>query len=272
MRGRGLTGIVTWGMFVAVSQTALAQSSPSSRNSLARAGASGVSQRQSQTVAWDLLRKPIEKVDWVESTFEEVISWLTEEGEENVNILPRWTALSQESVTRDTLVTLQIRDSSVSEILDETLDQVCVSGQCTYRAVGNKIRISTKTDFGRKLEVRTYDVLDLLFLFPDLGRNAPTIDLQAASRQGGSSGGGGGGQSVFGGGSSNSQQDLQLEDEEMEQELNDLIATIQAVIEPTTWKAVGGAGDIQTFSNRVLVVRNTIEVHEKIAGAFALGN
>ena len=47
-----------------------------------------------------LLAKRVESVDWVEITFEDVIDWLKEQGEGQVNIVPRWTHLNIEDVTR----------------------------------------------------------------------------------------------------------------------------------------------------------------------------
>ena len=59
-------------------------------------------------------------------------------------------------------------------------------------------------------------------------------------------------------------------DEELNQRLEEIRTLIEDSIEPDSWDAVGGRGTIRYF-NRTLVVRNSVEVHEQIAGYFALG-
>ncbi|MCO6435585.1 MAG: hypothetical protein J5J06_00680 [Phycisphaerae bacterium] len=238
----------------------------------ARPGAATMTLRQqSDSPALDLLQKRVEQVDWSDSTLEEVIEWLRTEAEGNqVNIIPKWNSLAEEGVTRDSLVTLQLRNVTVGMVLNEVLDLVSETRQASYRAVGNILRISTKRDFGRDMEVRVYDILDLVFYIPDFGRNAPTIDLNAASRQSSSGGGGGGsGQSVFGGGTSSSSQDLEQEETELDERLTEVRDAIVKMIEPETWIENGGQGEVQIFNQRQIIVRNTIEVHEKIAGYFS---
>ncbi len=220
-----------------------------------------------------LLRKRVDKVDWVETTFEEVIDWLHGEGLDKVNIVPRWGPLGVEGVGRETPVTLRLNSTTVGEVLNETLGQLSESEEVTYRGIGNTLRISTKQDFGRKMELKIYDVTDILFQVPDFGREAPIIDLQQASRAGGGAGGGGGGaQGVFGGSSTGTGQETSGEQAKrlLDEKLKELRELIEAAIEPTSWTVGGGRGTILSF-NQSLVVYNTIEVNEKIAGLFAYG-
>ena len=219
-----------------------------------------------------LLRKRIkEAIDWDERTFEEIIEWLQGLSDDKVNIVVRWGPLSGEGVDRDFPVTLQLKDVTVAEVLNEALDQLSEEGQITYHAIENKLKISTKSDFDRKLYLRVYEVTDILFQVPDFGRSAPTVDLEAAARSGGSRGGGGGGQSIFAGsGGGSSSEDLEQEESEVEERIEDLRTLIMAVIEPDSWFDNGGQGRIEVFDNRTLIVRATIEVHEKLAGYFTL--
>ncbi len=54
------------------------------------------------------------------------------------------------------------------------------------------------------------------------------------------------------------------------QDFDSLIQLIQASIQPTTWKANGGQGDINPFSFLdLLVVSDTQEVHEQLEDLFA---
>jgi hypothetical protein len=47
-------------------------------------------------------------------------------------------------------------------------------------------------------------------------------------------------------------------------EVNELIELITSTVEPTTWDAMGGAGSIQSYKNRDLVINQTVAVHEKV--------
>lgn len=241
---------------------------------------------QSKNAAFDLLTKRVESVDWVEKTFEEIIEWLDDQSEGTVNIIPRWTALSAEGINNESFVTLKLRNTMVADILNETLEQLSEDSQLAYHGSGNNLRISTKGDFDRKLELRVYDATDILFRIPNFGEDAPTIDLQQAGKGGGGGGGGGGGsQSVFSGssGGQGSRDDAgeQAEQRFLEQ-LQKLVTVIITVIEPASWGAVQGIpgsastaagtgpGRISIF-NRSLIVYNTIEVHEQISGGFTYG-
>ncbi|MFQ5590942.1 MAG: hypothetical protein ACE5HE_07260 [Phycisphaerae bacterium] len=225
-----------------------------------------VGQKMSATPVRALLRKHVDKVEWVELTFEEVLSWLRGMAEDNVNIIPRWNALNAEGVDMDSPVTLKLKDTTVAEVMDEVLDQLSEDGQVVYRGERNMLRISTKDELARKLEVKVYDVTDILFVIPDMGRSAPLVDLQAATRS--STGGGGGGQGVFRGSSSGQSEELQEEEEDIDERLEELRDMIYAVIEPQSWIPAGGLGTVEAFNKRYLIVRNTIEVHEQIAGLF----
>ena len=244
-----------------------------------------VSSRAAET----LLRKRVDTIDWTDKTFEDVLDWLRDNGEGRVNIVPKWGPLGVENVNRETTVTLQLNNTTVADVLNEALEQLSEDGEIRYRGIDNKLTISTRQDFERKLYVRVYNATDLLFRVPDFGRGAPIIDLQRSAGRGGggAGGGGGGGQSIFGGagggqsGNEDNESGQQAE-QEIEQRLTKLRELIQRTIAPETWDltgiqgastqaaAAGGRGRIEIYS-RSLVISNTIEVHEAIAGAFSFG-
>ena len=257
----------------ALAQADLPSSQPAQQFSGLQAATTATSASNAHHAAGVLLAKRIASVDWLDMPFEEVIAWLRAESEGQVNIIPRWGPLSVESVDRDTLVTLQLNSTMVAEVLNEVLAQLSEDGALRYQATGNKLKISTRTDFDRTMHVRIYDVTDILFRVPDFGKTAPIIDLQRTGGAGGA-GGGGGGQSVFSGSSSGSDQDEAGEQAEqnLRERLEELRTLIEETIAPDTWDTgdIGGRGRIRIF-NRALVVYNTIEVHEQIAGSFALG-
>jgi|GEM_PF-1198385 len=224
-----------------------------------------------------LLAKPVESVDWVENTFEEVLDWLREQGGLKINVIARMNQLKGVGVTLDTPVTLKLYNTTVAEVLDEALLQMSDGDQLTFHGFGNKLIISTRSDFDSKMYTRVYDVTDLLLRVPDFGETAPAIDLQNAQQ---TSGGGGSAQSVFQGGNSGQEQTRggQQAERETEKRLKKFRELIEQSIEPKSWDltgssaaavagAGGGRGRIRVLGNS-LIITNTIEVHEKIAGAF----
>ena len=242
------------------------------------AGTSAHSRRASRETAVTFLRKPIESIDWEEKPFEEVVDWLHDEAEGRVNILPRWNALSAESIDQDAFVSLKLVNTTIGDVLTETLQELSEDDSLAFRASGNKLKISTKADFDRKLEVRVYDVTDIVFRVPDMGQGAPRISLQ---KQQGGAGGGGGGQSVFGsggggGGGGQERGGRQAEQEAVER-VGELVELITLTIAPGTWRTGSGANNPQARGsivahNRQMVVTHTVEVHEQIAGLFVRGN
>lgn len=257
---------------MATAQTAMPIGEATERPALSRETSGPHSGRESSQAALRLLRTPVDKVEWLDSPMEEVVDWLRDKGEGRVNVIPRWGQLNVEGVDRDTLVTLQINNTTVAQVLNEVLEHISPDGEVRYQAMGNTLRISTKADFDRKMFLKVYDVTDILFIVPNFGRTAPNIDLQRTNT-GGGGGGGGGGQSVFQGGSGGSQEESgQQTEQEFEKKLQDLRKIIEETVEPNSWDTAttGGRGRIRVF-NRSLIVYNTIEVHEKIAGRFFLG-
>ncbi len=221
-----------------------------------------------------LLQKRVEGVNWEERTFEEILDWMRDEADGKVNIVPRWNPLSMEDVDRDKLVTLELVDTTIGEVVREVFGQLSDAGNVAFRGEGNTLRISTKADFDQKLELRIYDVTDILFRVPDFSESAPQVDLQRRQTTGG---GGGGGQPIFANAGGQNQEELSEEgDQDPEEILEDLATLIRETISPDSWQQaatgrVPGPGRIIGYGKRSLVVLNTVDVHEQIAGYFSVG-
>jgi hypothetical protein len=218
-----------------------------------------------------MLQKRVDSVEWDEAPFSDVIDWLRAQGTEfgTVNIVPRWKALDIESIDRDSVITLEMRNTTVKDVLDEVLDQLSDIDPLTYLGDGNKLKISTKSDFDKVLYTRVYDIQDIHFELRDFS-GSPQINLNQQQQQGG--GGGQGGQtrveSIFGnsggGGGNNDNEDEDDDDDERNDEITDWI---RATVEPDSWDENGGLGTVEVF-NRQLIVRNTLTVHEILGGPF----
>lgn len=218
-----------------------------------------------------LLLKEVEQVSWDEATFEEVLEWLRAQSTSHgrVNIVVRWRALEAESIDKESVVSLEMKGTTVASVFNEVLDQLSDLDPLTYIGVDNTLRISTQTDFDRKLYSRVYDIQDIFVEIKNF-RGAPKIDLEQQQQQGGGGGGGGGQaqvQSIFGqggGGGGNNEDDDEEEDDEREDEL---LEKLQLVLAPDSWREAGGDGTM-IIINRQLIVLNTLEVHEKLGGSF----
>lgn len=228
----------------------------------------GARKTRNKNTAAKVLRQRVEEgVDWEEQPLSDVLDWLRDQGD--INVVAVWRALP---VDEDSPVDLVLNDATVAEILNEVVAQLDEEGNVMYRAREGTIRISHRDDFNRKLEVRVYDVTDLLQQVPNYAESAPQIDMQAAaqaSQSGG--GGGGGGRGVFTNTGQNiGRQQGQAQQQEQTRRSTSLADIIRQTIEPDTWFDVGGNGRITVYDT-ALIVRASAEVHEAIAGFFVEG-
>lgn len=239
-----------------------------------------------------LMRKNVEKVEWDEKPFEEILEWLREQSDFRVNVNARWGPLGNEGVERERPVTLTMMHVSVAEILEEVRAQISEEDRVRYQASKNSIVFSSKSDFDRKLIRKVYYVGDILFRVPNFQEEAPQIDLsgqnsnQGGGGGGGTGGGGGGGSgSVFQNAGGGGQQGQQGQDEqEIEERVQRIRDAIILTVHPDTWADTPGEGGfgggstlglgngrvVALVQQRSLIVLNTIEVHEDLAGWFEL--
>ena len=262
-----------------VSMPALAQSYVlgSSDVSALRAESARVATHERAQPIRALLQKRVDGVQWDGQTFSDVIDWLRAQAADvgKISIVPRWRALEVESVDSDSEVTLKMSNVTVKEVLDETLDQLSDLDPITYVGSGNVLRISTKSDFDKKLFVRVYDLSDLMLRIKDF-QGSPQIDLQQQQQNTGGGGGGSNGQaqvqSMFqgsGGGGSNDDDNEEDSEEEDQQRADEIMNTIKLVVEPNSWTDNGGLGSMAVL-NKQLLVLNTLSVHEVLGGPFHL--
>ena len=220
------------------------------------------SKRRPMSESQRVLHKPVAQIEWEDTTLEEIFEWVNEQGKATVVV--RWRALEEEGVEPDTMVNLKLRDTTVGRALAEALDQVSENDPVLVRGIRSMIKISTRSDFNRKLYVRVYPIDHLLLTVPDF-TDAPRVDLTQQSSGGGGGGGGGDTEPIFSDDDSGDDID---EQEEVARRIEDLILLIEGTIEPDTWLVNGGEGTIAVFNKQLLIVRNSIEVHEKLGGPF----
>ena len=130
----------------------------------------------------------------------------------------------------------------------------------SYEGRGNVLEISTPQDFARerRFVVRVYDVTDILRSVPEF-RGSPEIDLTTQSRSGSSP-------AIFTGGAAGDDETdrrgAEFENHPGAEALSELIMN---TIEPRSWDYADGPGSVRVFRT-LLVVRNSVAVHEQIAG------
>lgn len=203
-------------------------------------------------------------VEYQEVPLESVIEALS--NFTKANIIVRWQKLEDASVPRDKPISLKVKNLPLSYVLWLVMNEAGGSDvQLAYRASGSNIIISTQDDLGQEMITKVYDVTDLLVVIQRFD-NAPRFDASQALQgaQSGGAGGGGSGGSVF----QTNEQDQGREDNQgvgTAPGMEDLIRLIQDTVEPDSWVANGGRGQITPWRSQI-VIRNTILVHQKLNG------
>ncbi|MCA9243545.1 MAG: hypothetical protein KDA32_06300 [Phycisphaerales bacterium] len=225
-------------------------------------------QRSDSVDTRKLLSQTIPEVSFEDAPFDQVMEWVAEFTQ--MNVVVRWEQLEVAGVDRDKPVSIRVRNLSLSQVLWMIMSEAGGETKMAYRASGNLLVLSTADDLGKEMVVKVYDVSDLLLRVPRFD-NAPRIDLQQAGQQAaqaGQGGGGGGGQGLFQDDQEDNEQDQQGDNTEIQQ----LIQLIMETIEPDSWREglSGGAGQgsIRAFRS-MLIVRNSIDVHQKLGGALS---
>jgi general secretion pathway protein D len=182
----------------------------------------------------------------------------------NTNIFVNWTALGTASITKDTPVSVSLKDVPFRKALNTVLSEAGGgTGNLGYTIDDGVITISTKDDLNsaKYQLVKVFDIRDML-VQPDQNINPPTFNLQSITSQGtttgGSAGGGGGtgGATAGGGGlfNENGQTNNQMPTKTADDIAKDIIATITSTVAPDSWKDSGGTiGSIRQLNGQLIV-------------------
>lgn len=215
-----------------------------------------------------VLCRHVDRIRWDDAPLREIFDWLrtqrTRHG--HVNVVPRWRALATAGISSDTLVTLELENTTVADVLFEVFDQIAGPDPVMYRGHGNVLRISTQSDFRRTLHTRAYDIAEILFK-ARATRVKSGIGIGQQSRFGrvtGTPGGGLGGTgenvdvgtTILGDVDNDDNDNDDRDDEDVEKFVN----WIKSTVEPDTWDINGGPGTLAIFDG-ALIVRNSADVH-----------
>ena len=129
-------------------------------------------------------------------------------------------------------------------------------------------KMVTAEDLDKEMVTRIYDVSDLLIRLPRASRQGAFDVTSGLGQQGTATGGG-----VFqaGNGSSGRNADDQNGQQVGEHEMQQLLNLIQETVEPDSWRVHDGAGTILPYQ-RSIIVRNTVQVHQRLGGYLAEGD
>jgi general secretion pathway protein D len=219
----------------------------------------------------DLLNRRVPEIMFEEQPLEQVMEFIADWTE--MNVVVNWQVLEDVGLERDKPITVKVRDVLLSQVLWLIMREAGGTDlKLAYRASGNVLVLSTEEDLGQEMLVKVYDVSDLLIRPPRFVSTMnfdPGQALQQASQGGAGggmgSGGGGGGGGLFGGGQGGQGGRNERDEDTAGAGMDELVQLIIRVIEPDSWEENGGLGTIEPFGN-VLVVRNTILVHQRLAG------
>jgi len=218
------------------------------------------------------LRREIERLNFQEIDFRDVVQFLREYSDANIHV--NWRALQAAGIEPNTKVTVEVRKISVKRALDLVLRDVSgaaagADAELRYVIDGGVLTISTKADLAREPIRRVYDIRDLLVPIPDFP--GPRIELSDASQssmqasQGSGSTGG-----IFDEDTTGSSGRRRREEEEKTKEelTEDFIKLVQQAIDRDSWGdpdgGGGGTGFIQVLNGQ-LVVTQTAENHQALA-------
>ena len=179
-----------------------------------------------------------------------------------VNFHVNWRSLEATGISKDTPVTLNVKNVSIAQALDLVLDQLNVARDrysSLYWVIDDGVvHIATGELLNRETKVRIYDISDLLLVVPNF--TGPQIDLQNIGNNTGSnntSSGSGYGGGLFGSDTDNNTgTDSDTEEEgiaEQRQRIRDtLTEIIRLSIGEDMW-APTGKGSIRILRNQLIV-------------------
>lgn len=209
-----------------------------------------------------LLNQRIPEVTFDQVPFEQVMDWVKELT--GANVVVRWETLEQMGIERDKPITIKVKNLRLSQVLWMIMNEAGGSDvKLAYRAAGTLLILSTEEDLSEERVLKVYDVADLLTSAPNFTNAAQLDPGQALNQQGQGGAGGGGGASsqLFQSNQQNNEDDGDVQGADIET----LIQLITDTVEPDSWVAGGGVGQIFPYRSSI-VVYNTLLVHQRIGG------
>jgi type II secretory pathway component GspD/PulD (secretin) len=207
---------------------------------------------------------PVE-IDFPNTPFGDAVRMLADASGANISVA--WKSLASASIKPETPVNLTLTNPvPLGTALREVLDNVNGSAmELGYLPADGVIKVASRDVLDRMVFDRVYPVQDLLMPIPDF-TDAPRMDMPdaglnalAAQRMVYY----GGGQAVF------PEEKEAIQEQQLEQEANELIALIRKTVDPESWRETGGDIGSLVELNGQLVITQTPSAHARIGGLLA---
>jgi general secretion pathway protein D len=213
-----------------------------------------------------LLDRQLPELRFDQIPFADVIEFLRDSTQ--ANIFVNWRALEASAIDRNTPITTRLRNVKFSKVLRTILDDVGGGTvKLGYTIDEGVITISTLEDLAQNVDIRVYDIRDLIINVPDFS-NAPDFNIGDSGGGGGGGGGigggggnrggGGGGGGLFGGGGGggNSGNDDEDEGPTRTELIEQIVLLIQDTVAPDTWRDNGGTiGSVRDLGGQLIVTQ-----------------
>lgn len=203
------------------------------------------------------LGEPLGEIRFDSQPFASVIDFLQDLTK--VNMVVDWDNLTENGISRDKEVSLNVKGLSFRTVLTELLSQVGGDTRLAYEVGDNLLRIATKDKLDKNKQVLVYDIRDLLINVPRFSAQSGLNATQVA--QGGQGGGGG---NIFQGGNND---DDNLDDENQDQGagiVGQILDIIRQTVEPDSWRETGGGDASLRELNGQMIVFNTSDAQRQI--------
>jgi hypothetical protein len=201
------------------------------------------------------LDRPVPELNADSTPFSRVIESLR--GLSGANLVVDWKTLEAAGISKDSPISLNVRNLSFRKMLELTLDQAGPSTRLVFTVSENVIEITTQEAADAHTVTRVYDVNE--FLMPEtIDKAPPNLDLSAVASSSSSSGGGGG-TSIF----NQSAQAAQSPAAAIQSRADALVTVIRSVVRPEIWRENGGTASIQYLLGE-LIITAPVSVQEAI--------
>ena len=205
------------------------------------------------------LQRKLPELRFSEVPLQDAIDHVREATSANIHV--NWRALELLNVTRETTVSLNLRDVTARRALRALLDETGAGEFLTFYADEGVLEVTTKEIADNKLITKVYPVEDLVVEVPNF--IGPSFNLQnQTNTASGAGGGGGGSQSIFSGSTTGEQGQEQTT---KAQRAGGLVQLITETVRPEVWRENGGTSSVRYFNGH-LIVTAPRSVHEALGG------
>jgi len=236
-----------------------------------------------QDTARKALDVPVKQLSVDGISLEKTLNYLRDVS--GANLVVNWKILEQAGVTKDTTITLNVKDLPLKKMMRLVLDQASPNAQLVFDVSENVITVTSQEEADRHMVTKVYAVDDLLL--QPTNKQPPPLNLGVSTVTNGNGGGIGMGQGSGSGGGSGTGGSIfdrptgsgrtgtgttgsgtgtaQGPNTAKQKAGDDLAAMIRDVVRPNIWKENGGTASVK-YAMGKLIVTAPISVQEAIGG------